>query len=775
MGIVLKRIYMENYKLFEKRTVEFTDALTIFDGPNGYGKTSTFDAIELLITGDISRVYENESISAKLGYAENFLAKDQDHDVLLKGEFYDSANDKSFVIARRIPHIIKKSGTKKRDLNPKSLRETVKTYFLSCFDSPEDEWKLFEEHDANEQCARFFGAQNISLYTLLHYVRQEDRLSFFKKSEEKRTEVVEGLFGLEEYRKKLKRADSMYLRYTKEYNLLEDKVVALRTEVNRRPSDRAESVDYEPVAQGKPAWDKEHLGFRGGKTGDLLQELLIQVDGVQALCQHRDEFFIDTATKAFRSIPEDKRSLAILAWKVCQEHENAVDMLRQRSDLNKFCRSQDGYLQKVQYSSVKWEQLCMVLGVPELASEFTSLAEQIAKSKKNQSELQKSLIDLDDARNLLHQQAQKTEMLEDGTCPYCGHNWDNIGRLNEQFNKTKERLQAVLGREAVNGVLLMEQCKNLFQQQCAAKWEKLLRELERDVELQIFCQYTKWQDFRNAAEACVPVMSRLETSSGHIMIGNTLGDAADGVWQILRQAESLWTSLSAEYVALNQQFGFVRIFRESFSSMEAMDRITPEMLEKKRQYIRYQYRRSFDEGLEELRRLEEKIHSLGDLCGQLKQYKESLTNAVNAYRKQLISQIEIPFFLYSSRLLQSYHGGQGVVISTKEGDKVRFTAPGREHDVLYTMSSGQLSAVLLAFALSLNQIYAGNAFRTMLIDDPIQCMDDINMVSMVDLLVCEFADSQVILSTHEDTFAKYIGYKYGRYGLSSKAVSLRDG
>ena len=171
--------------------------------------------------------------------------------------------------------------------------------------------------------------------------------------------------------------------------------------------------------------------------------------------------------------------------------------------------------------------------------------------------------------------------------------------------------------------------------------------------------------------------------------------------------------------------------------------------------------------------LEEQQRALEQLCEQLDRYVETLKKAINTYRKQLISQIEIPFFLYSSRLLQSYPGGQGVLIDSKEGEKVRFTAPGREHDVLYTMSSGQLSAVLLAFSLSLNQIYAKSGFQTLLIDDPIQCMDDINMVSLVELLGREFGQSQVIISTHEDDFARFIGYKYGKYGLSHKSVSLK--
>jgi exonuclease SbcC len=123
--------------------------------------------------------------------------------------------------------------------------------------------------------------------------------------------------------------------------------------------------------------------------------------------------------------------------------------------------------------------------------------------------------------------------------------------------------------------------------------------------------------------------------------------------------------------------------------------------------------------------------------------------------------------------LQSYQGGQGVLIKS-DGKTVRFTAPGSEHDVLYTMSSGQLSAVLLAFSLALNKIYAGNSFQAILIDDPIQCMDDINMISFVELLRREFSQSQIVISTHEDTFSNYICYKFQKYGLPQQTITLKD-
>ena len=59
------------------------------------------------------------------------------------------------------------------------------------------------------------------------------------------------------------------------------------------------------------------------------------------------------------------------------------------------------------------------------------------------------------------------------------------------------------------------------------------------------------------------------------------------------------------------------------------------------------------------------------------------------------------------------------------GKTIRFVAPGSEHDVLYTLSSGQLSAVLLSFSIAMNKIYGEEGIKTIYIDDPIQCMDDI--------------------------------------------------
>ena len=166
MSIILKRLYLENYKLFDKKTINFEDSLTVFDGPNGYGKTSTFDAIELLITGIISRVKENESIQGNVGYGESFLAKNQSYDVVVKGEFFNTETEETLVVLRRVP-----SGMTNRDNNPKNIFKKIKTEFPVDFDCTDGKSKKLSQRAGLEKFARFFGEQCASMYTLLNYVQ----------------------------------------------------------------------------------------------------------------------------------------------------------------------------------------------------------------------------------------------------------------------------------------------------------------------------------------------------------------------------------------------------------------------------------------------------------------------------------------------------------------------------------------------------------------------------------------------------------------------------
>ncbi|MGP4959005.1 AAA family ATPase, partial [Pseudomonas helleri] len=59
MKLNIKKLVLKNFKAFVAHQFEIGSCnLAILDGPNGFGKTSFFDAVEFLLTGDIGR-YNN--------------------------------------------------------------------------------------------------------------------------------------------------------------------------------------------------------------------------------------------------------------------------------------------------------------------------------------------------------------------------------------------------------------------------------------------------------------------------------------------------------------------------------------------------------------------------------------------------------------------------------------------------------------------------------------------------------------------------------------------
>jgi energy-coupling factor transporter ATP-binding protein EcfA2 len=57
MNWQISKIEVSSFKAFKHIYLDLGESsLLTLDGPNGYGKTSIFDAIELLLTGRISRI-----------------------------------------------------------------------------------------------------------------------------------------------------------------------------------------------------------------------------------------------------------------------------------------------------------------------------------------------------------------------------------------------------------------------------------------------------------------------------------------------------------------------------------------------------------------------------------------------------------------------------------------------------------------------------------------------------------------------------------------------
>lgn len=152
--------------------------------------------------------------------------------------------------------------------------------------------------------------------------------------------------------------------------------------------------------------------------------------------------------------------------------------------------------------------------------------------------------------------------------------------------------------------------------------------------------------------------------------------------------------------------------------------------------------------------------------------KATLEKTERSYSEQTIAEIELIFHIYSGRLIQNYQRGLGLFIESKDGKELRFlTAEKSEHDAILSMSSGQVSALSLAFFLSLNRVYS--SVPLILIDDPSQSLDEVNIASLTDLLRCEFYNRQLIVSSHEDDISAYMRYRFTKAGLNTRSLNMQ--
>lgn len=759
---------MENYKLFSSKEIVFAGAmLLIFDGPNGYGKTSIFDAIELLITGKMSRVKECDAINGNLSYDTIFFAKNKDKDVIIKGEFVQCNNDEKIVIGAKIGI----DEIKGKQVNPKNIFDSINFYILPQYDISIDEWQSYKCNERiNTIREKYFGKQDIDEYTLFHYIRQEDRLAYFKQNEASRSKTIEDLLGVENERKKLNDIKTKHRILKNKCKEIDSEIKKKKTVLEQKPKNSHHDVIYQRILEGDYPWDREQVAFGNEKRDETLQQYYFELEGLKSYVENKQYHNIYDAITDFNKIPKQYQLYVLKAHMMKKQKIDFDELFKSYSALL-FLKKQKELIDEKEYYGIKFQQLCLELKIDEnIVNKLVTEQQRLTQLSKKQSELQSSVNNLLKIRDSLRSK-QESIYVDSSVCPYCGYDWQEHRILEKHFDETRVIINRLLEGEGEQYNIQVKKVEKIIDDEVMSSLKNKIELLKNDNSIRII------SNFEDKVQL-IAFMSLAEKAFNHVY-ANVVNDMKDNA-QFEEIAEVVLTKISGmiveipnAYIEANEKMNFSLINRKYNLSNEKAQNITVEQIEDKKKYINNQYYMSFESLLNEVQELEKVRETLNEIEKQVKGYSDSLSAAMGKYKKQIIDEIEIPFFVYSSRLLQSYQGGQGVLMEN-DGDAIRFKAPGSEHDILYTMSSGQLSAVLLAFSLAMNKIYAGDGIKTIFIDDPIQCMDDINMISFVELLRREFLDYQIILSTHEEDFSNYIRYKFKKYGLLAKAITLKE-
>lgn len=183
--------------------------------------------------------------------------------------------------------------------------------------------------------------------------------------------------------------------------------------------------------------------------------------------------------------------------------------------------------------------------------------------------------------------------------------------------------------------------------------------------------------------------------------------------------------------------------------------------------------------LKSLKKYQAQQEVIGNLSAKMHTLSQRYDSELKKYQANLTQPLKVPFYIYSAKILQNSPYGQGIFIrADASSSSIVFTTNSTTtHDALHLLSSGQLAVVSMAFHLAMNAVYSSKSMRLLIVDDPVQDMDSLNVHSFAELVRREFlTDFQVILSTHEDLDMQYLKYMFERViDLESvKAINVQS-
>lgn len=776
MSFRIKKLTITNFKAFPFLTLDIKSRnLTLLDGPNGFGKTSFYDALELLFTGYVSR-YTNldEDLSNKRkslgGYPLLYNKTKPGESLTIEGEIEFEG--------KRLK--LKRTATK--EILEKAKRIAVANFEFHVKKGNE-EWERIIDDELF--LIPILGSNYKKNYGLFHYIEQEENTSILKSKGESKQQKIDHLFDVGDYRQKLEKISKIKttiskLKTASKKEQVENLKAELENLKNQVISSSSELTPYNKIIEEKEiVWDKEHLDFNAGTYSDWVGEngVLSRIKLLKNNCDHFLNHEYNKKLTASLALTEKYLSpLLRFSHRISEAPKFREDILL-NSDANEYLNiSRKGVIRLIEENKIlPNKSIVKKISKQVDLQDFKSKLEEVRKTLDSAGELSRNLSKLQSSRsqylndyNIYTNKHKK----EDPICPTCGFDWIEKDTLLSQFKIQEVSLKAIL--DASNATLQQE-IKNIedkffipIRNLCSKIITKEASTINYKIEL---CKLSDEQ---------VSYLTQLQNnfSNYNIDLNQFYLESFDlqktlPIEKLISEVSKLYKPVTLENLGID----FNDLFEEVFeSNSDRLIKLDVKSIDLKINYLKQQYSKS---KLKEIKEKEDnykkenhKLESSIKLENDLKSLVTIYTENINDYIESISKGIEILFHIYSGRLLQNFHNGLGVFIES-DGKSITFkdTATA-EHDVIFSMSSGQLSSLVIAFTMALNHKYANNPL--LMIDDPVQTMDEINVAGFIDLLRHEFRERQIFISTHEDHTSSYFRYKFEKANLEKQRINFKN-
>lgn len=769
----LHKIYIENFKgVYSPAVIPFhSEQLTILSGPNGFGKTTIFDAIELCLCGKLERTMANNEVTMKnSGHKKPFYQHKAGEDVLIK--VWLKNDDRNHIIIKRLDKDSNGRIGTSRSFRPDAW-EILNTYYS---DNESDFEQIPSYSTINTIDQQFIdtlffqdaGLRMAKLYPLFNYLQQEDNIYFLKKDENSKKNELSFLFQSQN-------EDQELSHLTEKLGV----VTAIRDSLKFRIEElgeaaaQNESVTYEQLFETRGLQFDEPEPFQN-TPGDQLNSVYGGLQQtVQRLLLFAKTFKVEEFEKLrlkrqLQSVISSPQLLQSIVVQSLLSQERFAE-LRIKIDLNNRLKR---YLDRLSDFDID-DELNRQLG---LTDDFNKALHQQFEARQQllqqMSGTTVMLRELNLARQntIQHFEGLKEKEVSSHHCPLCDADWESIEKLRAAFELKTALLSSFdqSQQEILKGIdnALETGYFNVIRLAIT----DFLTTPDNFVDQEFYNQISERQGNVDAVKRFMAIVDLRRINFRFLLLDQPVSmDKLNENTGLLKLAlESANNSIIVDESSLLD----LELYKQYYN--ENSDRLlAPEQLDKKVRYLEQKFNETKFFSLNILRA---RLKTVEEIVKKIAALKAQYATVIKDYKKRMIEKIKIPFYIYSGKILQHYQQGYGIFIDVKDStNRVRFlTSEDTDHDIIHQLSSGQLAVVSLAFCLALNKVYeTPSHFKFLAIDDPVQTLDDLNIHSFIELLRHEFADYRLIISTHEEHIANYMHYKFGKFHFRSSKLDVQ--
>jgi hypothetical protein len=724
----------------------------VLGGKNGYGKTTLFDAIELVLTGKIERYdsYEKKLFDHRrnLNDVEMPLVCDVNvPDIFVELELsYPYGEGEHRVTLLRKAAI----GDMK---NPVDFSVFAQLYI--CTDREEIHPITPEENDA-------LGlAKYAKTYGTLGYLSQEESTLFVKSSDDERVSQIQYLFNTKRFDDRIEKIEKLIQKGIKKYL---DELKGEKQNIESRIDDLKRyqiggiggDATYQPlfIEKAHIKWDLPNVVLNNEEYHSLLTEQGL-IEQLQEMVGHKDDIRKYRKDKFLQSILDRSGDFAFY-WQY-REKKGLIKLWREFYDKT-FVP-----FRELELSRVEQYSLIIPRGLAEVVnSEFTTVSDEaITRIKalyRSATLAERAYNEMLDQRNRLESHLQNhAEQLSQTHCPLCGHGFQDHKELLESIAQTtalQRNSARVLSDQAAQELLRTKRLVNERVITTVMSWFE-----GQGVTKEVVEKYLSLDE--NYIEVRLSELIKREYISEQPKGSVDLSEAS-----LLKTIEEQWEPFpdGLDYEKLLE-------LHNNYGKMMTAESYQLDAVMQKRAFLLQRWSMQQSELMKRLQQdlqlVDAKIAAANEKKRSLKALSDDLERQKNEWLKQVITDVEILFFIYSGRIMQDNFFGRGLFMKTEPDKYIYFVSdPNSDVDALYKMSSGQLVALMMSLLLSLNKLYATEKFIA--IDDPVQTIDDINVWGFVETLRNEFRDYQLLFSTHEVSYGSFLRYKLSKMGIKTE-------